>query len=179
MYHQCFNGAIVQLRQLLNEETLFSMSWKYVEFSHWGNQCDFHSMAQFWKILLTVGCIILGGAAVNILDVGVATPWCEWATMPAGGFLRTAGSIFWSSIALKWWLFNIVLLFLRACVEVKIHSKRACPVEGGVTEWTTVKWGTSSSKGTELLHNGQFVFSSGTVNLCHSCKEFDEKNKCK
>lgn len=132
---------------------------------------------RFWHtrfLKLTVGWwLILGGVAVKILEVGVAT-CCEWAAaMPAGGggFLRTAGSIFWSSIALKWWLFNIVLLFLRAWVEVKIHSKRACPVEGGVTAWTTVKWGTSSSKGTELLHNGQLVFSSGTVNLCHSCKD--------
>ena len=56
----------------------------------------------------------------------------------------------------------------RIWLAVRIHSRRAWLVAWGLTEWTMVKWGTSSKTWTEVLQRGHDVFSKGTLNRCHS-----------
>ena len=87
--------------------------------------------------LRPLGGVTIGGvaAAFIMVEVGGAVKW-------AGNFacccLR-AGNILCKSMALMWGLLSKLLLFLRSCAEVKIHNKRAWPVDGGVTAWTTVR----------------------------------------
>ena len=87
--------------------------------------------------LSPLGGVPTGGvtAAAIIVEVGGAAKW-------AGNFacccLR-AGNMLCKSMALMWGLLSRLLLFLRTCDEVRIHNKRAWPVDGGVTAWTTVK----------------------------------------
>ena len=76
------------------------------------------------------------------------------------------GSMLCKSMALCMGLCNIFCF--RIWLAVRIQSRRAWLVAWGLTEWTMVKWGTSSKTWTDVLQRGHEVFSKGTLNRCHS-----------
>ena len=76
------------------------------------------------------------------------------------------GSMLCKSMALCMGLCNIFCF--RIWLAVRIHSRRAWLVAWGLTEWTMVRWGTSSKTWTEVLQRGHEVFSKGTLSRCHS-----------
>ena len=81
------------------------------------------------------------------------------------------GSMLCKSIALCIGLCNILCwgpLCFRIWLVVRIHIRRAWLVAWGLTEWTMVRWGTSSKPWTEVLHRGHEMFSKGTLSRCHS-----------
>ena len=85
------------------------------------------------------------------------------------------GSMLCKSMALCMGLCNIFCF--RIWLAVRIQSRRAWLVAWGLTEWTMVRWGTSSKTWTEVLQRGHEVFSKGTLNRCHSWND-KKKWKC-